>query len=76
MAWRIMALCGSMADNFGSDMRVHAHQKKFVIGERAGFVENAIGDENLANIVNARGIDQIGSFFRRTRRKARAMTSV
>jgi len=44
---------------------MHAHEKKLVVGERAGFVQDAFGDKDFADVVDPRGIDEVGGFLRR-----------
>jgi hypothetical protein len=59
-----MALCGRMPA-ISAPTRRAFYQEEFVVGERAGLVQNAFGHEDFADVVDARGIDQIGGFFRR-----------
>ena len=48
-------------DDFGADAGVHADEKKFIVGERAGLVENALGDEYFADVVDACGVNEVAS---------------
>ena len=52
------------ADDLRAHVGVHFHLLKFIVAQRARFVKHAFGNKNLADIVHAGGIDQIGRLFR------------
>ena len=56
---------GKYAYDFGADFGVHPDQEKFIVGERAGLVQNALRHKNLAYIVYASSIHEVGYFIRR-----------
>ena len=58
------------ADNLRADVGVHLYLLKFVVSQRARFVQDAFGNENLAHIVNPRGINQIGRVLGRQAQSA------
>ena len=53
------------SDDLGPHPGMHADQKKFIVRERAGFVQNALWHKNFADVVNARGEYEIDGFLRR-----------
>ena len=48
-----------VADDVGADLRVALHDLPFVRIEWAGFLEHAVGDADLADVVHGRGVQQV-----------------
>ncbi len=47
------------------NVRVHSHLHEFIFVQRTGLVQDTLGNEDLTHIVNAGGVDQVGSLLGR-----------
>ena len=53
------------ANNRRTYVGVHLHLEKFIFAQRTWLVEDALGNKNLAHVVDPGGVNQVGSFIRR-----------
>src|SRR5260370_598763 len=62
---------GDGANDLRAHMRVHLHLLKFVLTQRPRFVQDALGNENFADVMHAGGVYQVRGLLRRLSQGAR-----
>src|SRR5436853_6791516 len=52
------------ANNFRSHPRMSLDLVELILGERAGLVQNSLGNKNLSNVMHSGGVDQVCPLLR------------